>query len=83
MRVSTDGITIQLYYYPEQGEPKMAYAIDTRTGSYTYGNYVPISPYFSPPDEMYDRFSGATLGDITYTDGEKSWLIFADWYWAN
>jgi beta-lactamase regulating signal transducer with metallopeptidase domain len=83
VRVSTDGITIQLYYYPEQGEPKMAYAIDTRTGSYTYGNYVPISPYFSPPDEMYDRFSGATLGDITYTDGEKSWLIFADWYWAN
>jgi hypothetical protein len=32
---------------------------------------------------MYDRFSGATLGELTYTDGKKSWLIFADWHWAN
>jgi beta-lactamase regulating signal transducer with metallopeptidase domain len=83
VRVSDDGNTIQLCYYPEQGIPKMAYTIDTRTGSYTYDNYVPISPYFSPPDEMYDRFSGATLGELTYTDGKKSWLIFADWHWAN
>jgi beta-lactamase regulating signal transducer with metallopeptidase domain len=83
VRVSADGVTIQLYYYPEQGEPKMAYAVDTRTGSYTYDYYVPIFPCFSLPDGMYDRFSGATLGELTYTDGKKSWLIFADWHWAN
>jgi hypothetical protein len=56
VRVSADGHTIQLFYYPEQGEPKMAYTIDARTGSYTYGEYAPIDPCFSTPDELYGRF---------------------------
>ena len=82
VRVSADGNTIQLYYYPEQGEPKMAYAIDSHTGSYTYGEYAPIDPCFSSPDEMYGRFSGPTLGELAYTDGQKSFLLFASWDWA-
>jgi len=81
VRVSLDGSTIQLFYYPEQGEPKMAFTIDSRTGNYTYGSYAPLSPCFSPA-EMFDRFSGATLGELTYTDGKKSWVIFENWDWA-
>jgi hypothetical protein len=82
VRVSADGNTIQLFYYPEQGEPKMAYTIDSHTGSYTYGEYAPIDPCFSPPDELCGRFSGPTLGELSYADGEKSFLLFANWDWA-
>ena len=82
VRVSADGNTIQLFYYPEQGEPKMAYTIDSHTGSYTYGEYAPIDPCFSPPDELCGRFSGPTLGELSYADGEKSRLLFANWDWA-
>ncbi len=82
VRVSTDGNTIQLYYYPERGKPKMTYTIDARTGSYTYGEYAPIDPCFSPPDELYERFSGSTLGELAYTEGQKSFLLFASWDWA-
>ncbi|HHV97533.1 MAG TPA: hypothetical protein GXX37_13905 [Clostridiaceae bacterium] len=86
VRVSADGNIIQLYYYPEQGGTKMSYTIDRRSGKYTYDYYyapILISPYFSPPEDAYNRFSGATLGELTYTDGRKSWLIFKDWNWAN
>jgi hypothetical protein len=82
VRVSADGHTIQLFYYPEQGEPKMAYTIDARTGSYTYGEYAPIDPCFSTPDELYGRFSGSTLGELAYTGGQKSFLLLAGWDWA-
>jgi hypothetical protein len=82
VRVSADGHTIQLFYYPERGEPKMAYTIDAHTGSYTYGEYEPIDPCYSPPDEMHSRFSGSTLGELSYTDGKKSFLLFANWDWA-
>lgn len=82
VRVSADGHTIQLFYYPEQGEPKMAYTIDARTGSYTYGEYAPIDPCFSTPDELYGRFSGSTLGELAYTDGQKSFPLLAGWDWA-
>jgi hypothetical protein len=82
VRVSADGNAMQLFYYPEQGEPKMAYTIDSHTGSYTYGEYAPIDPCFSPPDELYGRFSGPTLGELSYTDGQKSFLLFASWDWA-
>jgi hypothetical protein len=82
VRVGADGHTIQLYYYPERGEPKMAYTIDAHTGSYTYGEYEPIDPCYSPPDEMHSRFSGSTLGELSYTDGKKSFLLFANWDWA-
>jgi len=40
VRVSSDGITIQLYYYSEHEGLKMAYTVDIRTGSYTYDNYI-------------------------------------------
>ena len=83
VRVSADGHTIQLFYYPEQGEPKMAYTIDARTGSYTYGEYAPIDPCFSTPDELYGRFSGSTLGELAYTDGQKSFPLLSDWVWAD
>jgi len=82
VRVSADGNAMQLFYYPEQGEPKMAYTIDSHAGSYTYGEYAPIDPSFSPPDELYGRFSGPTLGELSYTDGQKSFLLFASWDWA-
>src|SRR5690606_41817664 len=82
VRVSADGNTIQLYYYPEQGKPKMAYTIDARIGSYTYGEYAPIDPCFSTPDELYGRFSGSTLGELAYTDGQKSFPLLSDWVWA-
>ncbi len=83
VRVSADGHTIQLFYYPEQGEPKMAYTIDARTGSYTYGEYAPIDPCFSTPDELYGRFSGSTPGELAYTDGQKSFPLLSDWVWAD
>ncbi|MGI6345195.1 MAG: DUF5301 domain-containing protein [Bacillota bacterium] len=83
VRVSADGHTIQLFYYPEQGEPKMAYTIDARIGSYTYGEYAPIAPCFSTPDELYGRFSGSTLGELAYTDGQKSFPLLSDWVWAD
>jgi hypothetical protein len=83
VRVSADGHTIQLFYYPEQGEPKMAYTIDARIGSYTYGEYAPIDPCFSTPDELYGRFSGSTLGELAYTDGQKSFPLLSDWVWAD
>jgi hypothetical protein len=83
VRVSADGNTIQLFYYPEQGEPKMAYTIDARIGSYTYGEYAPIDPCFSTPDELYGRFSGSTLGELAYTDGQKSFPLLSDWVWAD
>jgi len=60
----------------------MAYTIDSHTGSYTYGEYAPIDPCFSPPDELCGRYSGPTLGELSYTDGEKSRLLFANWDWA-
>jgi hypothetical protein len=82
VRVSADGNAMQLFYYTEQGEPKMAYTIDSHTGSYTYGEYAPIDPCFFPPDELYGRFSGPTLGELSYTDGQKSFLLFASWDWA-
>ncbi len=83
VRVSADGNTIQLYYYPEQGKPKMAYTIDARTGNYAYGEYEPIDPCFSPPDELYGRFSGPTLGELSYAEGKNSFLLFSDWDWAS
>jgi hypothetical protein len=83
VRVSADGHTIQLFYYPEQGEPKMAYTIDARIGSYTYGEYAPIDPCFTTPDELYGRFSGSTLGELAYTDGQKSFPLLSDWVWAD
>jgi len=82
VRVSEDGSTIQLYSYSEKGDHEKAYIIDTRTGNYKYDSNVPISPVFSPPGDIYDRFTGATLGELTYTDGKKNWLIFKDWDWA-
>lgn len=83
VRVSSDGNTIQLYYYPEAGVPKMAYTIDAHTGSYTYGEYTPLDEYFSPLDEMYNRLSSGTLGELIYTDEKNSWLLFSDWDWAD
>lgn len=82
VRVSADGNTIQLYFYPEQGEPKMAYTIDSRSGGYTYGRYAALDAYDTSAADLYDRFSYGTLGELTYTDGKKSWLLFSDWDWT-
>lgn len=48
VRVSADGMTIQLYYYSEQGVSEMAYTIDTLTGSYTYDYYATTFFYLFP-----------------------------------
>ena len=61
----------------------MAYTIDVRIGSYTYGEYAPIDPCFSTPDELYGRFSGSTPGELAYTDGQKSFQLLSDWVWAD
>jgi len=82
VRVKEDGTLIQLYSYSEQGNSEMAYYIDPITGDCSYDKYRPISDAFSLPADFYGRFKGATLGELTYTDGEKSWLIFKDWDWA-
>jgi hypothetical protein len=83
VRVSADGNTIQLYFYPDQGEPVMAYTIDARTGNYNYDHYAPLDANFVPTDGMYDRFSFGTLGELTYTDDKNSYFLFSDWDWAN
>jgi len=83
VRVSADGSTIQLYFCPEQGTPLMAYAIDSRTGNYNYDYYAPLDAYDASAAELYDRFSYETLGELTYTDGKNSWLLFSNWDWAN
>lgn len=83
VRVSEDGNTIQLYSYTEQGDSEMAYIIDAKTGKYSYDKNVPISPSFTPTSDMLYRFSGMTLGELTYNDNDKSWLIFKDWEWAS
>lgn len=83
VRVSADGNTIQLFFYPEQGEPVMAYTIDSHTGSYNYDHYAPLDANFVLTDGMYDRFSFGTLGELTYTDDKNSYFLFSDWDWAN
>ncbi len=83
VRASADGDTIQLYYYPERGEPVMTYTIDTRTGEYSYGLYEPLDRYDTSSHNYYDRFSWGKLDELTYTDGQKSWLIFDGWDWAD
>ncbi len=84
VRVSADGNTIQLYFYPEQGEPLMAYTINSRTGKYDYGYYAPLEEYSDTASLMYDRFSNQwTLGELTYTDGKNSYLLFKNWDWAD
>lgn len=80
--VSADGSTIQLYFYPERGEPIMAYTIDTNTYNYKYDYYAPLDAFVFQTDEMYDRFSSGSLEELTYTDGNTTWLIFEDWPWA-
>lgn len=81
VRVNKDGTLIQLYYYSEQGDPEMAYYIDPSAGDCSYDKYSPISDAFSLPADFNGRFTGATLGELTFTDGEKSWLIFKDKDW--
>jgi hypothetical protein len=81
VRVSADGDIIQLYIFHEEGEIKKAYTINARTGDYTYGNYKPLDAYAHVADEAYNGFSYETLGELTYTDGENSWLIFDEWDW--
>lgn len=83
VRVSADGNTIQLFFYPDQGEPLMAYTIDSRTGNYTYDRYAPMEKYDTSASELYDRFSLGTLGELTYTGGKKSHLLFSDWDWTD
>lgn len=81
VRVRDDGTLIQLYSYSEQGDSEMAYYIDPITGDCSYDKYRPISDAFSLPADFNGCFTGATLGELTFTDGEKSWLIFKDWDW--
>jgi len=57
----------------------MTYTIDSRTGNYDYDYYVPLDAYDTYSVELYDRFSYGTLGELTYTDGKNSWLLFSDW----
>ena len=83
VRVSADGNTIQLYFYPEQGEPLMAYTIDSHIGNYDYGYYAPLDAYDTSAADLYDTLSHGTLGELTYTDGKNSWLLFSGWDWAN
>ncbi|NLT58686.1 MAG: M56 family metallopeptidase [Clostridiales bacterium] len=82
VRVSADGGTIQLFFSPEDREPLMAYTIDARTGNYRYGEHVPLEAYATSAPELYGRLSQGTLGELRYSDGEDSWLLFAAWDWA-
>ncbi len=83
VRVSADGTAVQLFFYSEHGDPKKAYSIDPHTAECTYGDYVPLSRCFAPTDKAHDRISHGTLGEITYTDGRNTWVLFSDWDWAN
>ncbi len=87
VRVSADGSTVQLYFYPERHEPRLAFYIDPHTGSYTYGEYAPLDSYSVRPDDSHSSIPGPpggspwTLEHLTYTDGDSSWLLFDNWDW--
>lgn len=83
--VSADGSTVQLFFYPDpaQGSPEKAYYIDSRTGNCSYGDYVHLSMYFLHTEELWERISHGTVGELVYTYGGSSWKLFADWDWGN
>lgn len=60
----------------------MAYAIDPRTGDWSYDKYVPLEEPFIYHDNMHERISGSILEKLMYSNREKTWLLFSSWDWV-
>jgi beta-lactamase regulating signal transducer with metallopeptidase domain len=83
--VSTDGSTIQLYYYPEAEQPENAYYINTMDMSCVYGPYDQLTDTFNTTGVSVSFTDGTTgtitdedytIGSLKYVRGDKTYEIF-------